>query len=309
MTGRRSTPTALLALLYGVSGVMCVVGAVFPPDAHSPTRLLAVLAAVGLGGAVVLWFGGLRLEPLPQHVALALVTALTGLLAWRSATAVGIVGLAPIMLAIVLYAGHFLPPTGARVHAVAVLAVVSAGAWAAAPSGFLLAWINILLAVAFTAEVHLRLAQHLRAAAGTDPLTGVANRRAWEAETGRHLAHAARTGEPVSLAILDLDDFKLVNDEQGHDAGDALLRELTSAWRARLRRADVLGRYGGDEFVLCLPTTDEPGARTLLEELEQAHPFSWSTGVAAAQPGDTVSAVLARADADLYDRKQSRRTL
>lgn len=308
MIERRSTSIALLALLYGVSGIMCAVGAAFPANFRSPVRLLAVLAAVGAVGAVVLWLGARRLGALAQHVALGLITVLSALLAWRSATAVGIVGLAPIMLAVALFAGHFLAPTAARLHVLAELALVSAGAWAAEPSGFLLVWLNALLAVAITAEAHLRLAQHLRAAAGTDPLTGVANRRAWEAETDRHLAHAARTGEPVTLAILDLDDFKLVNDEQGHDAGDALLRELTLAWRARLRGADVLGRYGGDEFVLCLPASDERGARNLLGQLERAHAFSWSTGVATARPGDTVSAVLARADADLYARKQHRRT-
>jgi diguanylate cyclase (GGDEF)-like protein len=240
---------------------------------------------------------------------LGIVPILTGLLAWRSVTAVGIVGLGPIMLAVALYAGHFLPPTTARLHVLGMLAVVSAGAWASAPSGFLIVWINVVLAVAVTGEVHLRLARQLRAAAGTDPLTGVANRRAWEAETERHLARAARTGEPVTVAILDLDDFKLVNDQQGHDAGDALLRELTDAWGARLRHADVLGRYGGDEFVLCLPATAEPGARRLLEQLDQAHAFSWSTGVATAQRGETMLTVLARADADLYQRKQNRRVV
>jgi diguanylate cyclase (GGDEF)-like protein len=157
------------------------------------------------------------------------------------------------------------------------------------------------------AEIQARLVEQLRRAAATDPLTGVANRRAWEDVAERHLARASRTGEPVTVALLDLDDFKLVNDSQGHSAGDVLLRELTAGWRTRLRRADALGRYGGDEFVLCLPTTDEAGAADLLEQLASTHNSSWSTGTATARRGDTLTTVLARADAALYANKRARR--
>ena len=143
---------------------------------------------------------------------------------------------------------------------------------------------RLVIAVAL-AEAQGRLARNLRTAAATDPLTGVANRRAWEAEADRNLARAHRTGEPLSFAILDLDHFKVVNDRQGHGAGDALLRELTAGWAGRLRRADLLGRYGGDEFVLCLPATDEHGAWEMLEQLASTHHFAWSAGVAAAAPG------------------------
>ena len=100
----------------------------------------------------------------------------------------------------------------------------------------------------------------------------------------------------------------MVNDRQGHGAGDALLRDLTAGWAGRLRRADLLGRYGGDEFVLCLPATDEQGAWGMLEQLASTHHFAWSAGVAAARPGDTLTGVLARADADLYQKKRSGRT-
>jgi diguanylate cyclase (GGDEF)-like protein len=163
--------------------------------------------------------------------------------------------------------------------------------------------------VAFTVALG-RLARTLRTAATTDPLTGVANRRAWEEEAARHLSLAARTGEPLSFALLDLDDFKEVNDREGHGAGDTLLRDLAAAWTARLRQADLLGRYGGDEFVLCLPATDESGARMILQQLDTTHDFAWSVGVATVRPGDSLASVLARADTDLYLQKRSgRRTV
>jgi diguanylate cyclase (GGDEF)-like protein len=186
--------------------------------------------------------------------------------------------------------------------------MASAGALAAVPDVPALAWLMNVVSVAALAEVQGRLVRSLRTAAATDPLTGVANRRAWEAEATRNLARATRTGEPLSFAILDLDHFKEVNDREGHGAGDALLRALTAGWARRLRQADLLGRYGGDEFVVCLPATGEAGAREILEQLEATHEFAWTVGVATARDGDTLDTVLARADADLYLKKRSGRT-
>jgi diguanylate cyclase (GGDEF)-like protein len=234
---------------------------------------------------------------------------LLGLLASRSATAAGIVGLGPVLICIGLYAAHFLTPRAARAHTLLAIGAATVGAIVAAPGHFLLSWLIAVVATAVLTEAHARLNGRLRTQATTDPLTGVANRRAWEAEAARHLARAVRTGEPLTVAILDLDDFKVVNDRQGHGAGDALLRDLTAGWTRRLRRADLLGRYGGDEFVLCLPATDEDGAREILHQLETTHPFAWSVGVATMRPGDTLPAVLARADADLYLQKRGGRTV
>ena len=90
--------------------------------------------------------------------------------------------------------------------------------------------------------------------------------------------------------------------------GDALLCELTAGWSRRLRRADLLGRYGGDEFVLCLPGTEEAGAWQILRQLDETHAFAWSVGVAAAREDDTLHSVLARADAHLYQQKRAGRT-
>jgi diguanylate cyclase (GGDEF)-like protein len=308
MDGQRSAPAAtLLAALYAVSGVLCLAAAASPMSPDAPVGLLWGL---GIGGVVLgAALAAFRrvLPPWALHAALALVSVLIGVLAWRSATAVGIVGLGPAMTAVALYAAHVLPLSSARAHTTFAIAVASVGAAAAEPSGFLHAWLALAVAVLALAEAQGRLASRLRDAADTDPLTGVANRRSWEADASRHLAGALRTGEPLSVAILDLDDFKQVNDRDGHGAGDALLRELTANWTLRLRQADLLGRYGGDEFVLCLPATDEQGAQELLARLEESHRFRWSVGLATVRPGDTLAGVLARADEDLYQRKRAGR--
>jgi diguanylate cyclase (GGDEF)-like protein len=304
----RRTPGLLLAVLYVVSGVLCLATAVRPPHADTPVGLLWLLAATGLGGGAAIWFLRRRLRGWALHAAVAVAGLLIALLAWRSATAVGVVGLGPAVIAVGLYSAHFFDLPAARAHAVLLVALTTAGAVAAQPAGFIVPWAAIVVSVVAFTEAQGRLARNLRTAATTDPLTGVANRRAWEAEAARHLARAARTGEPLSFAILDLDDFKEVNDREGHGAGDALLQDLTAGWSARLRQADLLGRYGGDEFVLCLPATDLDGAHEILQQLDATHAFAWTVGVATVRPGDTLTAVLARADADLYVHKRSGRT-
>jgi diguanylate cyclase (GGDEF)-like protein len=304
----RRTPALLLAVLYVVCGVLCMASAIWPMHRDTPMGLLWVLAAVGIGGGTAIWSLGQRLRGRVVHAAVAVASVLIAVLAWQSATAVGIVGLGPALIAVGLYAAHFFELHVARLHAVFLVALTTVGAVAAEPGRFAVAWAAIVASVVALTEAQGRLARNLRTAAATDPLTGVANRRAWEAEAARHLARAARTGEPLSFALLDLDDFKEVNDREGHGAGDTLLRDLAAGWAARLRQADLLGRYGGDEFVLCLPATDEEGAREILEQLAATHVFAWSVGTATAGPGDTLSTVLARADADLYLQKRSGRT-
>lgn len=308
MDGHRRAPAAtLLAALYLVSGALCLAGAAWPMDPSTPVHLLWALGFVGIvtGSAVAAY--GRPLEPALVHTAVAVLSVLVAVLAWRSATPVGVVGLGPALIAVALYAAHVLPLPAARAHTGFLVATTSAGAAAAEPSGFLNAWIALAVTVLVLAEAQGRMARRLRNAADTDPLTEVANRRAWETEASRHLARALRTGEPLSIAILDLDDFKQVNDRDGHGAGDALLRELAAGWRTRLRHADLLGRYGGDEFVLCLPATDAEGAVELLAQLEQTHRFRWSVGLATVRQGDSLSSVLARADGDLYQCKRAGR--
>ena len=303
----RRTATSLLAALYAVSGALCFALAAMPMHRDTPVALLLVLGGIGVVGGLTLQLRAGRLNDAAMHVAVAVVSLLIGVLAWRSATRVGIVGLGPAIIGVELFVAHYFSRPVARLHTVLLVGAATAGAVAAAPSDFAVPWVALVVAVVALGEAQARIAGQLRAAANTDPLTNVANRRAWETESSRHLARASRTGEPVTFAILDLDDFKEVNDREGHIAGDTLLRELTHGWTRRLRRADLLGRYGGDEFVLCLPATDERGAREVLEQLDATHDFRWSVGLTTARPDDTVASVLARADADLYEQKRSGR--
>ncbi|TFV86792.1 sensor domain-containing diguanylate cyclase [Blastococcus sp. CT_GayMR16] len=306
MHADRRTPVVLLAVLYTVSGGLCLTAAIWPLHPDSPVGLFLATGVLTLSCGAAFWVLGVRTRWGAIHAAIGFGSVLAGLLAWRSMTAVGIVGLGPALIGIGLYAATFFPLGAARLHVLALVTLATAGAIAAEPGGFPVPWVTLVVVTIALTEAQGRLARNLRTAATTDPLTGVANRRAWEAEAARNLARAVRTGDPLSFAILDLDHFKVVNDRGGHSAGDALLCELAACWSGRLRRADLLGRYGGDEFVLCLPATDEDGAWEILRQLEETHEFAWSVGLATVRKDDTLSTVLARADASLYLQKRTR---
>ncbi len=102
-----------------------------------------------------------------------------------------------------------------------------------------------------------------------DPLTGLYNRHRFLAELERSLSYAARYDRPGALVMLDIDDFKLLNDAHGHRAGDELLQAVGDAISARAREADVLARLGGDEFAILLPESDEWAARAVVEDLRR----------------------------------------
>jgi diguanylate cyclase (GGDEF)-like protein/PAS domain S-box-containing protein len=155
-----------------------------------------------------------------------------------------------------------------------------------------------------------RLLARVEAMARTDQLTGLPNRRAWDEELRRELERARRSGQPVSVVMLDLDGLKQVNDLEGHQAGDELLQNAATAWRTVLRISDFIARYGGDEFAVVLPETEsEQGILALIERLREAMPEAQtcSAGVATWNGGESAEHLIARADAALYDAKRAGR--
>ena len=153
----------------------------------------------------------------------------------------------------------------------------------------------------------------------TDGLTELYNHRYFQDRLRQEMAAAERSGEPLALVLIDIDDFKRLNDCHGHSAGDALLRQIAGVMRASVRESDTLARYGGDEFGLLAPRTDAEGALTLAEKLRrdiessalevddvgetvEVH-LTVSIGIAAFQ-GDRI-ALFERADRALYRAKAS----
>jgi len=118
-----------------------------------------------------------------------------------------------------------------------------------------------------------------RAEAGTDPVTGCLNHRAMRRRLNEEIGRAMRTGGPLSCMLIDLDDFKLVNDRYGHQAGDQMLREVVHALAGEFRAFDRVARYGGDEFVVILPNAElAPAAAAASRALERLQGLGASSG-------------------------------
>jgi diguanylate cyclase (GGDEF)-like protein/PAS domain S-box-containing protein len=154
-----------------------------------------------------------------------------------------------------------------------------------------------------------QLLARVEAMAKTDELTGVANRRAWDEELRRELDRAERYGYSVSIALLDLDRFKLFNDERGHAAGDDFLREAAMSWRLAGRATDFIARYGGEEFGVILPSCSLDVAEVVVDQLRRATPMgqTCSAGIAQWDGAESPEALVARADAALYEAKRDGR--
>ena len=134
----------------------------------------------------------------------------------------------------------------------------------------------------------------LQEAARTDPLTGAANRRAFEEQLATELARTHRHGQPLMLALVDVDHFKRINDRHGHDVGDRVLVELSDRVRGQLRSVDLLARVGGDEWALLLPGTDRDDGAAVLERVRAAMAATPLSGVAVTV---TIGAAVAGAGA------------
>jgi diguanylate cyclase (GGDEF)-like protein len=154
-----------------------------------------------------------------------------------------------------------------------------------------------------------RMLESAAAIALTDPLTGLANRRAWEEELSREVARARRNSHRLALVMLDLDHFKQLNDTHGHQAGDTVLAEAAASWRTAVRTTDFLARYGGDEFAMLLPDCPDEYGEMVLERIRTAIPpgCSCSAGIAYWDGEESAEGLLARADAALYEAKRAGR--
>jgi diguanylate cyclase (GGDEF)-like protein/PAS domain S-box-containing protein len=167
------------------------------------------------------------------------------------------------------------------------------------------------------AEERVEAEDRLRHTADHDALTGLFNRRRFEEELERHIAHGRRYGMDGALLMLDLDDFKAVNDGYGHRAGDGVLTEVAGVLRQRLRESDVVARFGGDEFAVLIPVGGEAEAAELADLLVEAirtdveapeGPLDASVGVAVLEESATSDEILSRADDAMYaDKSRDRR--
>ncbi|MCA9506675.1 MAG: GGDEF domain-containing protein, partial [Myxococcales bacterium] len=152
-----------------------------------------------------------------------------------------------------------------------------------------------------------------------DPLTGVLNRKGLDEALQREIASARRRSSSLCIGLLDVDNFKRINDSHGHRVGDAALRHLADVIRDTLRPQDILGRFGGEEFIVILPNTSAEDAVIAMQRLQRALTnqyfltagerllITFSAGVARLGPDEDAEAAIDRADKAMYRAKKAGR--
>ncbi|MCU0308391.1 MAG: diguanylate cyclase [Thermoleophilia bacterium] len=235
-----------------------------------------------------------------------------------AARAVGATALGPAAQAVAAAGGVRLVPAGGRWQGAAGIRG-EAGAWGvlqAAGPGPPPPGAEATLADLAEAAAMAVAAIASRERATTDALTGLPNRRAFDERLEAEVARAGRYGRALSLALLDLDRFKAVNDRFGHLGGDAVLRGAAAILAARARVGEVVARFGGEEFAWILPEADLAAAFAAAEraraavaaaEVPPAGRVTISAGVASLVPGRSAADLLAAADAALYAAKEGGR--
>jgi len=300
-------PVWALAMIYAVGGVMCLFAATFPLSPEAPVVLARAIGLASLAAAMLILARGRRLPPLALQVAAILGTLANSALVSACTTDYGAALNSFAYLWVAIYAGQFFEQRAVRVQCAVIVVASGVALKLNGLPGMVTAWVLIAGSSVLAGEVLARVNSRLRTQLTTDPLTGLLNRGGFIDAAERVRALAERGGVPVSIALIDLDEFKRVNDLHGHAAGDELLVDLGRAWRAELRASEVLARFGGDEFALVMAGASLDGAAVALDRLRTVSVAEWSVGAVEWESGESLDRAMARADAELYRAKRARR--
>jgi len=301
---RRPPQVVAVSALFLAAGFAGLYAALFPIADASPRLGIILLSVFSIAVAFVFWIVGSILSS--RWVYVVLFVASIGL-SVTTALAVSPVGIAVagiISVWVGIFVGRFCSVKMARAYLVWICLTLGVGLMVSDVDRSVAFWPILAATLVVTTETMLRLSEQLRRQAVRDPLTGLFNRLGLEDAAGAVLASANRTGLPVSLSVLDLDDFGAVNDRDGHIAGDQLLVELSACWSDTIRSSDFLSRFGGDEFILLMPHTDLAGGRAALERLARCHQIEWSSGLVQFREGEELFEAIKRADRLLYAEKE-----
>jgi diguanylate cyclase (GGDEF)-like protein len=295
----------LLAVTFGVMAVIVLVALGWSVNPHaSVVPWLAVGALLGVLSALTLLLPD---RPWTQPAMLAAGMVGLGVLVASCRTAEGMISVSLGLITAAQLAAFSFPPRQA-VPLVGFALVVTTVAMADAPATFHpMSWVAVTVVTIASTSLLGYVTHWLRHHATTDDLTGALTRRTLFERVGALLRDAQRTGTPLAVVSADVDDFKAINDTQGHHAGDEVLASLVATWRSTVDGpAAVIGRTGGDEFLLALPGYDEARATAWVERARAVSPAPWSAGVAVARADDAVPGLLRRADDALYATKHAR---
>lgn len=295
---------AIGALLYAVLAIVAVASRRASADSDV---VLLVTAAYSLATIVVLLTLKARTPLWLLQAQMVLVIGITDVLVYLAPSAVAASNVSFRYLAIPIYVAFWMTWRMTAIVA-SLITVTSLIAYLLRDDGrseLMLTWLLVSVLVWVVAILINYLTRAAARFATVDPLTGMLNRSALATlidlsqEPGRVIL-------PRTLVVIDLDDFKKLNDTQGHLAGDRALTELGVAWRRNLRADDIAVRSGGDEFVLILPKTDTTEAVSLVTRLRADSPVPFSFGIADWPAQEDFDISVAHADAELYKQKRAR---
>ncbi len=316
-------PARVLGVLFLAGASLALISLGLPhPPVH--TALLGTLIIVSCVIGALVFFYADQVSARLMNAILFVATALVGASIYASEVAGGVYG--SLFYWAALYAGLFCSRRMAAAH---VVWIISVNAFVLTqvsnPIGFspLTRWLLMAISiVVITGVTHWIAADRNRLdgerenrllqadlLAHTDPLTGLPNRRAWDATIALALDLAGAQASPLCVAVIDVDNLKRVNDREGHAAGDALLQRAARTWKESLRDRDYIARYGGDEFALLLNGCALDEAEGIIERLRSSAPagHTYSAGAAAWDGAETAADLIRRADASLYAAKAAGR--
>ncbi|AEI12800.1 diguanylate cyclase [Cellulomonas gilvus ATCC 13127] len=295
----------LLALTLAVMAVSVFAALRWSVNPHAsalPWLVVGTLLAVLSGLTVVL---PERAWVRPVILALAIVGL--GVLLAACRTAEGLVSISLALITAAQLAAFAFPAPQAIPLVGLALATITAGMAATSAEFHPMTWVAVMVMTAASTSLLGYVTHRLRHHATTDDLTGALARRKLLERLATLLHESRRTGAALAVVSADVDDFKLINDTQGHLAGDEVLGSLVATWRStRQGAAPVIGRVGGDEFIVVLPGYDEARAADWVARAQSASTAPWSAGIAVADRSDSLSDLLHRADVSLYEAKRSR---
>jgi diguanylate cyclase (GGDEF)-like protein len=306
VVARRPAMAWSLALLFLFKAFVCLVAILFPVNPNEPVGLIAAAGALGVIGACLVWLAARRIPVLGFELLAACGTLTSSVLVAHASTHGGMMIAAFSYPWIAIYSAHFFERRVVIAQGTLITVAFGVALLLGGMPHVGIYWMIVTVTIWSICIVLGRLSESLRRQADTDTLTGLLNRKGFMAAALREHAIAQRSGNRLTLAMLDLDGFKQINDLRGHTFGDGVLADLGHAWRERLRTGDILARHGGDEFVLLLPATSPESASTVLERLRVAElPVTWSVGIGEWLPRESLGECIARADADLYSVKNA----
>jgi diguanylate cyclase (GGDEF)-like protein len=294
------------ASMWAIGAVAGAVGSLVP---HGPgVNTYGWLALSGAAAIIAVWSWRHYVElPLRVQYVLSVLAAVAvggALLSAHHSPAVFAV--ASLYVLPTIYTAAFYDTRAFGIYLLSQAALLAAILFSSHQPAAPAAWVFETITMTALGIVVHRFRLALIQLATTDSLTGLANRRSFESLLERELSKCERTGVPLCVAVIDLDHFKLINDSDGHVAGDQALSDAAVAWEQGLRKADVLARYGGDEFVVMFPGARADDAVDILTRMKDRS-LAFSAGIVEANGATQASELLTAADRACYKAKRAGR--